>query len=489
MQRQWYRIHLNEPVILSASSTTEGAHRTLDFIPGRVLLGIAAGELYADLGDEAWRAFHSGDIRYVDGLPESDDGAPSVPMPMSLHHHKRSDDETVYNHARRRDKSREPDVQYVQLRSGWIGVDGDHRPQRFSVRRTSTIKTAVDTSDGVTPKEGHLFEYEAIGAGQSFIARIDAGDDVDAELLEAIDDAITGERRIGRSRSAEFGAVTIEPIDAPATEGYEASPKRSDYVNVVLVTDLAVGTDNAGLRQFPPPPSEFGLPDDWTLDLDHSFIRHRTYDRFNGYRSSFDIQRQVLRRGSVLTFEASDTPIDVDDVKARMERGAGVDRQEGLGQFIVHPRWLDRPELTPEQVPSDGEERSAASGSPPDAGLAAALERRAPRLAPDQRRAVRDDAKKIAAFCTNNDRSTPGPSQWSRIRSWASTAELTDRNIRQLVGGTTGQLSRGWQTKYGGEELGSFVLQYGQENGRAQLIELAHLVRRNILQQRNEETT
>ena len=53
-----FKCTLLTDVILNQKSTSEGANQTLDFIPGNVFLGIAAGKLYAGLEpSEARRLF------------------------------------------------------------------------------------------------------------------------------------------------------------------------------------------------------------------------------------------------------------------------------------------------------------------------------------------------------------------------------------------------------------------------------------------------
>lgn len=56
-------------LVLSVASATEGAHGSLDFIPGGCFLGVAASRLYGAGGERAWRLFHSGKVRFGDAHP------------------------------------------------------------------------------------------------------------------------------------------------------------------------------------------------------------------------------------------------------------------------------------------------------------------------------------------------------------------------------------------------------------------------------------
>ncbi len=58
-----FEIVLTQPLIISQQAASAGAHQSLDYIPGSVLLGLVASRLYARLdADSAWTVFHSGRI-------------------------------------------------------------------------------------------------------------------------------------------------------------------------------------------------------------------------------------------------------------------------------------------------------------------------------------------------------------------------------------------------------------------------------------------
>src|SRR5690606_7518915 len=100
---------------------------------------------------------------------------------------------------------------------------------------------------------------------------------------------------------------------------------------IMLLGELALEDERTGAPRLMPQATDFGLPADWALDLEHSFVRFRSYDRFNGYRKSFDVQRQVLQRGAVLVFTGQSPLTDAqwNDALAHADAGAGLDRQEG----------------------------------------------------------------------------------------------------------------------------------------------------------------
>src|SRR5690606_3417353 len=56
-----------------------------------------------------------------------------------------------------------------------------------------------------------------------------------------------------------------------------------------------------------------------------------------------DLERQVLRRGSVLTFASPDgSTVALDAVRAAVARGVGLHTNVGLGEVLVQPARLER---------------------------------------------------------------------------------------------------------------------------------------------------
>lgn len=489
--RRWYRITLEEPLILSRRNVTSGEHRTLDFIPGRVLLGLTA-RIYDRLGDDAWTAFHSGAVRFIDAVPETEDAQKVIPTPRCLQQIKRRKSQKIlhaYNAAAADNDTIDDALQYTSLDAPYIAL-GEGGLTRHSVKKTSTVKTAIDPERGGTARDEHLFGYQALRRGQTFLARIDADDDVDASILHALEDTLVGSGRIGRSRSAEFGAVTIEAIDGPEQQAPNATVEDT-RLRVVLTSDLALIDEATGAARLTPEAADFGLPDDWRLDLAHSFIRRRNYDRFNGHRKSFDLKRHVLQRGSVLSFVTDGqrlTSKQLDEVLRRRRRGVGVDRQEGLGQFLLEPAWMDHDKL---RVDTDGahDDDEPTSVDVPNPQLKAFVASRVDILTDEQREKLYKDAKKLAWFCIQN-RDAPEKSQWSRLRRWAKAASITQPSFRALAGDAQGRLTKGWEVTFEGQPLGDYLVEYGQRDdgdGAHMLSELAHLVRANLVHHRTEE--
>lgn len=335
-------IELIDDAVFSARAATEGGHESLDRIPGAALLGAAAAKLYARLDRKAaFAAFHSGRLRFGDGLP-FDGGALGYPMPLAWHHAKnmppdrggRLDPDAVYNfqHGERIDPPADApsavERQPKQLRAGYVRPDGSWlRPAR-SLR----LKTAIDPNTG-RAAEGQLFGYDALARGQRFAARIEADGDLDAALFEQIIAALTGSLLLGRSRSAEYGRARAWTVDlgAPAP-----GPLQGNQVTLWLLSDLAlVGAD--GQPTLTPDAVSLALHGA-TLCAGQTFLRGRRYSPWNAARHGYDRERLVLSAGGVITLALAQalTPQQA----ARLHAGIGLHREAGLGRLWVNPPLL-----------------------------------------------------------------------------------------------------------------------------------------------------
>mgnify|MGYP000876576044 FL=1 len=304
------KLTLLDDVVASERPATEGGHASLDYLPGAMVLGAAAARLYSALDRrEAHVLFHSGRVRFGDGLP-STDGAPGWPMPLCWHARKgessldgdRLDAAKVLNLQFGRFAD---GAQPKQLRDGHIRADG----HRLTVHRSFRMKTAIDPDTGRVA-ESQLFGYEAIRAGQCFIARIEADPDVSPPLWKRLVGVLTGhgELSLGRSRSAEFGRVRVERLDGPVAPALAPASRAAGHeVTLWCLADLAL-LDPWRQPTLEPSPARLGL-DRGRVDWARSFLRFRRYAPWNAYRGAYDLERHVIRRGSVIALTAIDPPL------------------------------------------------------------------------------------------------------------------------------------------------------------------------------------
>ncbi len=294
-------LELLDDAVFSERAASVGAHAGLDYVPGSALLGWAARHLYASLDAcDAWLLFHSGKVRFGNALPLTANGLIAYPSPLSLHFHKskkwreedgRARPDTLLNLARATMPGGE---QWQQLRNTWLTSDGStHQPTR-----ELSMKTAIDPSTG-RAAQSQLYGYDALRAGQRFVARIEVDADVSESLFgrlcEVFADTIA---HLGRSRSSQYGRITCrlrEQIAPPACD--DAAPSRE--LLLWLLSDMAILRD--GRPVFAPCPEDLGLPSG-RLVRERSFIRARAFSPYNTHRRTPDIERQLIMAGSVLFF-------------------------------------------------------------------------------------------------------------------------------------------------------------------------------------------
>ncbi|HAI70275.1 MAG TPA: hypothetical protein DCM38_12675, partial [Gammaproteobacteria bacterium] len=72
------------------------------------------------------------------------------------------------------------------------------------------MKTAINPNTG-TAKDEQLFGYTSLPMGQQFIFNLEADDEIGQSLFDQVIEILQHkDLKLGRSRSAEYGAVKIE---------------------------------------------------------------------------------------------------------------------------------------------------------------------------------------------------------------------------------------------------------------------------------------
>lgn len=335
MKEQHFLIDLKQPVIISQQSATAGAHQSLDYISGSVILGLSASKLYADLSaEEAFIVFHSGKVRFLNAFVMVNHEL-SLPVPMSLHNFKgesyeqngRLIAEQVFDVSKISDEklnNRQP----VQLRGFYISTSG----QKITPIKEQTLKTAIDKRQN-RAAQGQLFGYEALSAGQQFGFSVQADDDVDDGLWQKVVESLQGVAHLGRSRSSQFGKVDICMTDMSSTTPVPTGR----LLTLWLLSDLCL--HNHAQPTLLVKPEFLGLPAGTRWLSEQSFVRTRRYSGFNNYRKHYDKERQVITQGSILRFEL---PHDADfnQIYKKLQQGVGLYTEQGLGQVAMNPDIL-----------------------------------------------------------------------------------------------------------------------------------------------------
>lgn len=333
-------ITLQDDCIFSERNATAGSHKALDYIPGGALLGAVAARLYTQLTSQAafdW--FHAGKVRFGNAYPLTMNGQRTFPMPACWHQVKGKspikDNQLDATQVWRLDKCEgnklpgNPPPQPQQLRAGYLALDG----QVAETHKSFRMKTAIDADSG-RAKESALFGYDALQAGQRFHAQVSFDDDFTEDDIAKLKTVLTQTVLLGRSRSAEYGRATVEILKEQAALASDQIATKE--ITLWLLSDL-MALDEYGQPTLAPKPEHLGLTNGKLLS-EKSFLRTRRYSTWNAHKQGYEMERQVISKGSVLIYQLDSalTEEHLDKIAA----GLGVERQAGLGQVWLNPALL-----------------------------------------------------------------------------------------------------------------------------------------------------
>jgi len=434
MREQWLDMELLDNVVLSASSATEGGHKCLDYLPGSVLLGAVAAKMYKDLGPEL---LLSGKIRFHNGLPLSEGGQLGFPMPLSYQRFKEDQTGTLLDGLRITDNEAEGWAREGKVVQPWRGGAVTLSGETFKARQHNTMKGAIDRDKFGISSESQLFDYQFLARGQRFITKVQVDDSVTEPQFKQIITALTAAPiHLGRSRSAEFSrvkATTADPFALPSIK-----PLDGKQITFYLVNDLALYRQ--GIPSLTPTPADFHLPGEALVIWDKCFIRTRRYAPWNRFRNCRDPERQVLARGSVITFELPDNhEIAPDEVDNKLAVGIGAYRQDGLGWVFCQPDFVVAPVKTLAETrawsPHDGRTPTDLT-DPASQLLAGFLKSQQPRRKDETPQEIGSKWAKewwrLQKKLKDISDETPGKSQWSQIRGFAEHAATRAELVSQI---------------------------------------------------------
>ena len=356
MNTIYIRLDLESDVVVSRSSATFGGHESLDYLPGAMLRGAFGAYLNRAAPALIDAALFSGRLRFGPAYPIGAKGAPSVPVPRSWHHGKGKALETTRDLTSNKAAEGE---QFVQLRDGYLAG-----AELVSVELAFTMRTATDRAGRAS--DGLLFGYQAIRAGQGFVARIDVDDTALTGHVEKW--VASGKARLGRSRTAEFGSVRLSKVSPNVDDALRSVAAKDGTLIGYCFSDLLLRDLASGAPTLTPSPAHFGLSGG-KFDPKRSYLRTRAYSPFNGERRRPDLERQVIEAGSVIVF----TNVAASEAAAAVSsEGAahGEAIEDGLGQVLWNPKLLTPPAgLVKAEQPKGGRKSSANATAVPDGPL------------------------------------------------------------------------------------------------------------------------
>lgn len=313
-------------VILNQKAATEGPNQTLDFIPGSCFLGIVASQYETLQNDgKAMEIFHSGKVRFGDAHP-SKDGFRGLKVPAAMFHPKlKKASEVLYIHHRIKEEDLESEEmrkkQLKQCRSGYY-IFSEVEAKPIETETNFAIKSAYD-GEKRRSKDEQMYGYQSLQKGLELYFEVAVDNN---ELDSRIVAALEGKKRVGRSRTAQYGLVDIEKFEY---KEIGSSTETDEYVEVYADGRLIFLDDN-GLPTFRPKAEDLGLEGE--ICWEKSQIRTFQYAPWNFKRQCFDTDRCGIEKGSVFVVKASVSP--------DKSQYVGSYQNEGFGKVIYNPAFL-----------------------------------------------------------------------------------------------------------------------------------------------------
>lgn len=329
MKTLTYQCTLLTDIVLNAKSATEGANQTLDFIPGNNFLGITASKLYAELdAHTAWLIFHSGKVRFGDAHLLVNN-CRCVKAPAAMYYPKLgsvAEECYVYHSLSQPWSSDLREKQLKQLRNGFYAFTSKGDAIEARAEKVFMVKSAYDRE-----KDNRMFGYEALCAGSEMAFTVEIDDDVEDKVYPMIEQALIGNKHLGRSRTAQYGLVSIKPC---AFEEAGTCDKPVDELVTIYADGRLIFYNEDGFPTYQPTAQQLHLPEGSEIRWDLSQIRTFCYAPWNYKRQAYDTDRCGLEKGSVIVAKCP-------SAIACRDAYVGAYCNEGFGKVVYNPCFLN----------------------------------------------------------------------------------------------------------------------------------------------------
>lgn len=342
MKTLYFKCTLLTDVVINQKAATEGNQNSLDFIPGNNFLGIAASQLYASSGkEEALKLFHSETVRFGDAHPvimdESGRIRRSLRIPACFYKPKlKPIDEVgfyVSHEVKEPDKPEYKDFQPKQCRTGFY-VFEDHTLFEVEVHKSFAIKSAYERKNRRSA-DAQMFGYESLDAGSHWVFDVTIADEVFEGKIRT---ALAGRKKIGRSRTAQYGLIDIEEIKE-APKCIESLNNNAEQAFVYADARL-IFLDEYGLPTFQPQAENLGFKGG-VIDWEKTQIRTFQYAPWNFKRQARDADRCGIEKGSVFVIKKDK---NAEWLIYPGTNFVGSYQNEGFGKVIINPAFLQTKE-------------------------------------------------------------------------------------------------------------------------------------------------
>jgi len=337
-------------IVLHSSSNTEGKVDMFDYIAGSNFLGMVARK-YGDFGADAFEVFHAGAVRFGDGhILKDNQETFQIPFawfaPKGVSLKDALEKKELYNEhfltKEEYDAFIEDGKQLKQQRAGFITANGELVKVEHNYRQ----KSAYDKKNRRS-QDSTMFGYYALAKGTKWTFSVEMDDD---KYKDKIIKILESSKRLGKSRSAEYGRVKITFVDESNTQTIPQTLNPISIDNkhyIFLYAKSRLALTNNGINSYQFDLASLGLDESSNIAWSKSQIRTSRYTPYVAIRDNRDPERLVIDKGSVIAIEVSEN-FDVEDYSKRVEEGLGLYLSEGHGKVVVNPLFLatKNPEFT-----------------------------------------------------------------------------------------------------------------------------------------------
>ncbi len=425
-----------QPLVITDGTTEGQTHRTLEYIPGNMLLGALAGawkrnnsNAVPDDSEEFSNLFLSSKVKWGHAFPLAGDEQ-TVPVPLcyqklknygglpSVGSHNAAKSHVLNLSAITFDSDHKLN-QIIEKESKWsdvnpkeaiklkkldLGFMTSKEKCQPDIRKTWNMHVAIGKNR--TAADGQLFGFSALGKGTKFISEIYCDDSCEQSVKMLLDSISS--LYIGHSRSAGYGKVSAKVLSCE-----NAVPQKANS-NTAKLFLLSGYISN----------KSWELPlDNLESELKKYFSNvnitklNCLYDNLKGFNNLWSLPRkarQMLVQGSVIE-------ISFDSVISPLPEAIGGSTNEGYGRITVNPDFLEAKFVDTANIEEDKEKSLSVTTLPQSSVLTILKTRAIHRIAKEA--AVKFVSRgDIAAFiCSQKKSSGISAAQRGNLRNMIST--------------------------------------------------------------------
>ncbi len=404
MITKYYNCKFLSDIVLPASSNTQGNVALSDFISGSNFLGMVA-TAYDNFGEDAFEVFHGGAVCFGDAHIAID-GEQTYKIPLSFHSLKVG--EGIFNRLELDDKEektlRENQNQLKQIRSGFMSENGIFTLPKYNYSQ----KSSYDKENRRSQESG-MYGYSALKSGTNWIFKVSYKDE---KYILQVEQNLLGTKKLGKSKTSQYGQVLISLLDTPKQI---ESKKPSQNLTYIYVNSRLALHDEDGNFTTTPTIENLGLSSG-EIVWDKTYIKTSTYHPYNYKRQTKEYTRVCINKGSIITLQ---------DCNDELPNKIGAFINEGFGDIIINPRFLDvkNPTLTKFEESKDPQESQNY-----DKNLISFLSVK--QKSENTKFKVASDVQDSYKEFLKGEKISK--SQWGQIRTFASTAKNKDDLIEKI---------------------------------------------------------